>query len=115
MDRYGIALGKKPKKIKLKKRLKNKKPKDSKRAYFTNATAMLEYMTEIGGTWIPEGELYFEEIPLLGFKNTVKTDEIVIITEGDYQKTKKHLSKFIRNRIDKEEVLYLVKGVNFIG
>ena len=104
MSRYRIALGKKPKEIKLEKLIKKDIPLGFTQAHFTNVKVMTDYMLEIGGKWIPESNLYFKEVPLIGYKSTM-VDEIALIRAVDYHQTKKSLTKSGQSAIDKEKVL----------
>lgn len=111
MSRYKILLGKSPKEIKLERPSVDNIPLNLKQSFFTNAKVMVDYMYEIGGKWMPESNLYFGEIPLIGYKSA-KVDEIVIIKAEDYDQTKRSLPELVREEIDKEKVFQLVKDLS---
>lgn len=102
MGRYQIALGKVPEEIIVEKLKIDNIPKGIEISYFTDIKVMLEYMTEKGGVWVPQSDLYFEDVPLVGYKST---DEITLIRAIDLHSTEYRLTESERKIISEEKVL----------
>ncbi len=110
MGRYQIALEKKPKKIELNKsdtkKIDISNKSELKQSYFTDLKVMMEFMAEKGGNWIPEKDLYFEEIPLVAYKSD---NEMVVITAKDMHLTEKNITEMDRKSFRSEKPLRFKK------